>query len=559
MTSQPDPSNFAAANRPLLDEHRAAHELQTSEARLRSVLESVVDGIIVIDERGLIESFNAAAERIFGYCSEEVLGRNVSLLMPEHYANAHDGYLRNYLMTGQKKIIGIGREVTGRRQDGSTFPMDLAVNAMRVGEKRCFTGIVRDISARKRHEREMAQALEVAEAASRAKSEFLSSMSHELRTPMNAILGFGQLLELDGALTAEQADNVQEILKAGHHLMALINEVLDLARIESGRLTLSMEPLAMAELINECLALVESGAVSQGLTVSREIAPCHNCWVRADRLRLKQVLINLLSNAVKYNREGGGIQMTCESKSTGQVRLAVTDTGPGIPQDKLGDLFTPFNRLGLETGTIEGSGIGLVISKRLIESMGGEIGVDSRPGQGCTFWVELAETEPLAAPFALATSDASTVAGGMLPTGKPGCHTLLYIEDNPANLRLMQQVLAPRTDIHLLSTGEPLTGLELARGASPDLIMLDINLPGMNGFEVLKQLQAQADTCNIPVLAITANAMPEDIERGLAAGFLAYLTKPLDLVRLQTEIDRLLAYAKTAGKTAPPQDETPRR
>jgi CheY-like chemotaxis protein/anti-sigma regulatory factor (Ser/Thr protein kinase) len=279
------------------------------------------------------------------------------------------------------------------------------------------------------------------------------------------------------------------------------------------------------------------------------MAHCQERWVRADRLRLKQILINLLSNAVKYNREGGSVHITCDFKPTGLMRLVVSDTGPGIPADKLGELFTPFNRLGLEAGSIEGSGIGLVISKRLVEMMGGEIGVDSRPGQGCTFWVELAETEPLVAPAALSSTDsgADAAGGGAIPSGKPHCHTLLYVEDNPANLRLMQQVLAPRTDIRLVSSGEPLVGLELARSEHPDLILLDINLPGMSGFEVLKELQAQADTCNIPVLAITANAMPADIERGLAAGFVAYLTKPLDLDKLQTEINRLLAEERPRG------------
>ncbi len=508
--------------------------LQTSEARLRSVLDSVVDGIVVIDEWGGIESFNPAAERIFGYASEEVHGRNVSLLMPEPDRSAHDGYLKNHLDTGRKKIIGLGREVIGRRKEGGTFPMDLAVSAIRIGEKRCFTGIVRDISERKRIEWEMLQALEAAISASRAKSEFLSSMSHELRTPMNAILGFGQLLQMDSSLAPEQADSAREIVNAGRHLLALINEVLDLARIESGKLTLSMEPVELLELIEECAVLVKSGALRQGLAVHLNAANCQGRWARADRLRLKQVLINLLSNAVKYNRAGGSVHIVCEFKTTGRVRLAVSDTGPGIPEDKLAELFTPFNRLGLEAGSIEGSGIGLVISKRLVEMMGGEIGVDSRLGQGCTFWVELAETEPLAAP-PMAPDAAPAKAAG-----RPRRHTLLYVEDNPANLRLMQLALALRQDIRLLSCGDPLIGLELARSEHPDLIMLDINLPGMSGYEMLMELQTDADTRTIPVLAITANAMPEDVERGLAAGFLAYLTKPLDLARLQTEIDRIL-------------------
>ncbi len=387
-------AHVVEVTRDVTEQVRAERALQASETRLRTVLESVVDGIIVIDERGAIESFNPAAERIFGYRAEEVLGRNVSLLMPEPYASAHDGYIHNYLETGHKRIIGIGREVTGRRKDGGSFPMDLAVNAMAVGEMRYFTGIVRDITERKRIEWEMVRALEAAEAASRAKSEFLSSMSHELRTPMNAILGFAQLLELDRGLAVEQADSVQEILKAGRHLLELIKELLDLSRIESGNLSLGMEPVALVELIEECAALVESGASRRGLALHRDTAPCQGRWVRADRLRLKQALINLLSNAVKYNREGGSVRIACDFTSPGRVRLTVSDTGMGIAADKLAELFTPFNRLGLEAGPIEGCGIGLVISKRLVEMMGGEIGVDSRPGQGCAFWIELAESAP---------------------------------------------------------------------------------------------------------------------------------------------------------------------
>ncbi len=395
-------SHVVVVTRDVSGEVRAARALQASEARLRALLDSMVDGVIVIDQLGTVTAFNPAAQRMFGYTPDEVLGRNVSLLMPEPDHSAHDGYLQRHLDTGVAHITGAGREVTGRRKDGSTFPLELAVSAMTGEGGRSFVGVVRDIGARKAAERRLADALEAARKASRAKSEFLSSMSHELRTPMNAILGFAQLLEMDARLGDEQRDNVVEILKAGRHLLALINEVLDLSRIESGRVALRIEPVPLADLIGECAALVGPGAIRQGLTFRRDLAGCAGRRVRADRLRIKQVLLNLLSNAVKYNRRGGEVRITCGLVAPGRVRLTVSDTGLGIPEDQQAGLFTAFHRLGREDSDIEGTGIGLAISKKLVERMDGDIGVESRVGQGSTFWVDLPDAdggaEPACAP-----------------------------------------------------------------------------------------------------------------------------------------------------------------
>ncbi len=530
--------------RDVTEQMRAKAALQASEARLRSVLESVADGIVVIDERGNIETFNPAAERIFGHVAEAVLGRNVSVLMSPSMRDAHDGYLRHYLETGQSRIIGVGREVTGQRKDGATFPMDLAVSPMHVGDQRYFTGIIRDITERKRNEREMMRALKAAESASLAKSEFLSSMSHELRTPMNAILGFAQLLEMDPGLAAEQADNAREILGAARHLLGLINEVLELSRIESGHMALSMESLDLKQLVEECATLLASAAAQHGIEVQKPTAACPDRWVWADRLRLKQVLINLLSNAIKYNQAGGRVRIECETTLPHRVRLRVIDTGPGIALERQGKLFTPFDRLGRETGPIEGSGIGLVITRRLVEMMYGEIGFDSQPGQGSTFWVELAESAPMREPAP--RDKPSAVADVQDTPGTPARKTLLYIENNAANLRLMRQFLASRRDLHLIGCADALQGLALARSEQPDLILLDINLPGMSGYDILKKLRADADTRATPVLAVSADAMPTAIERELGVGFQAYLTKPLDLDHLLAEIDRALLGATPA-------------
>jgi signal transduction histidine kinase/CheY-like chemotaxis protein len=381
---------------------------------------------------------------------------------------------------------------------------------------------------------ELERAKSVAEEANRVKSEFLSSMSHELRTPMNSILGFGQLLERDAGMTADRADFVQEILKAGRHLLELINEVLDLSRIDTGRLELSLEPVACEELVREAMALMAPLAASRGIRMTNLAT---GTWtVMADRFRLKQVLVNLLANAVKYNREGGLVEVTV-SQVDDRVSIAVSDTGMGIPAGRMKDLFIPFNRLGHEAGEIEGTGIGLVIGKRLVELMGGRIDAESVEGKGSLFRVELprAVGEP---EYGEASAD------GKVPreAGTGGRrYTILYIEDNPANLRLVGQILAERADIRLLTAQHPGLGLELAEAHRPDLILLDLNMPEMDGFAVLARLRAAAWGRRIPVIAVTALAMARDIDRGKAAGFADYLTKPLDVARFLESVDTCLS------------------
>lgn len=302
----------------------------------------------------------------------------------------------------------------------------------------------------------------------------------------------------------------------------------------------------MSALIEECVALMMSAATRQGIAVQwRSTCPPRQ-WVWADRLRLKQILINLLSNAIKYNRRGGSVRVECAIQPPQRVRLTVIDSGRGIALDRQSELFTPFNRLGRETGPIEGSGIGLVITRRLVEMMGGDIGFESEPGRGSTFWVELAASPPKPESAPMAEPGPAPRPGGQSVIARE--KTLLYIEDNPANLRLMQHVLASRPDLRLLACAEPAQGLELARDEHPDLILLDINLPGMSGYDILQILRERADTRATPVLAVSADAMPAAIERGLAAGFQAYLTKPLDLDHLLKEIDRLLSATPADGE-----------
>ncbi len=399
-------------------------------------------------------------------------------------------------------------------------------------------GVVQDITNRKLVEQQTISARDEAERANKAKSEFLSSMSHELRTPMNAILGFAQLLEIDDALNEDQADYVGEILKAGRHLLKLITEVLDLSKIESGNITLLLEPLSCGELIQECLALIKPIAQARGITLNSDTA-IDAVVVHADRTRLKQALLNLLSNAIKYNRPQGevSIQLTVQGRV---VRLAVSDTGYGIPVLRQQELFQPFSRLGAEGTDVEGTGIGLSISRRLIDMMGGTIGMQSEQGRGSTFWIELpgAVLERGVTSHDLDKQAIKTEAASDIECR----YTVLYIEDNPSNLRLVAQILSRNPQVQLITAHTPKLGFELASVHHPELILLDINLPGIDGYQVLSTLRNLDALKTIPVIAISANAMPRDIERAMAAGFDDYITKPIDITRFLEVVYRLLCF-----------------
>lgn len=372
-----------------------------------------------------------------------------------------------------------------------------------------------------------------------AKSEFLSSMSHELRTPLNAILGFAQLLET-GTPSPSQGRSVDQILKAGWHLLALINEILDLSLIESGKMTLSLETVSLAEVMLECRSMIEPQAQKRGIRVSFPRFDSPVC-VAADRMRVKQVLLNLLSNAIKYNREGGTVSVECAPQHDGRVRISVRDTGAGLTPDNLDHLFQPFNRLGREGLAEEGTGVGLVVCKRLTELMGGAIGVESTVGEGCVFWIDL---EFAVVPHAVAVG--GVPAGAARTDAHPDrqLHTLLYVEDNPANLMLVEQLIERRPDVRLLTASDGERGVEIARMARPAVILMDVNLPGISGIDAVKILANDPATAHIPVIALSASAMPRDVARGLEAGFFRYLAKPIKVPEFMDALDVALTFSK---------------
>jgi len=381
----------------------------------------------------------------------------------------------------------------------------------------------------------------LAESANLSKSAFLSSMSHELRTPLNAILGFAQLLEAGTPPpTPTQIVRLQQIIKAGWYLLELINQILDLAKVESGQLSLLREPVALSEVIHECEAMIEPEAKQRGIHI--QIFPFDAlCFANADRTRVKQVLINLLSNAIKYNRAQGTVKVNCSLSPSDRIRISIQDSGAGLPPEKLAQLFQPFNRLGQENGPEEGTGIGLVVTKQLVELMGGKIGVESTVGVGSEFWIELiGDVMP-----PLSTGSALPVDIAPPAQVNAALRTLLYVEDNPANLMLVEQIIEAQPQLLMLSARDGHLGIELARTHLPDVILMDINLPDISGFEALKILREDPTTKHIPVIALSANAKLRDVEKGRAAGFFRYLTKPIQIKAFMVALDQTLKFAET--------------
>jgi PAS domain S-box-containing protein len=526
--------------------------LRDQQFYTRSLIESNIDALMTTDPAGIITDVNKQMEALTGSTRDELIGAPFKSYFTD--PGRADAAIK--LVLREKKLTNY--ELTACARDGKNTVV--SYNATTFYDRdRKLQGVfaaARDVTEPKRLDQalkeqnvELKRARATAEKANLAKSEFLSSMSHELRSPLNAILGFAQLISSDSPPpTPSQTASIDQILHAGWYLLELINEILDLAQIESGRLALSSEPTSLAEVMLECQAMIEPQGQKRGLTMTfpRFDRPC---FVNADRTRLKQVLINLLSNAIKYNQPNGtvAVDVAASRHSAERTRISVTDTGAGLPADMVIQLFQAFNRLGQEKSAEEGTGIGLVMSKRLVELMGGEIGVESTVGVGSVFWFELnsASAPELVADRALA----GAISRSQVQPGAP-LHTLLYVEDNPANLMLIEQLIARRLDMRLLTARDGNLGIQLARANQPEVILMDINLPGISGVEALRILRDDPATAHIPVVALSANAMPRDIEKGLLAGFFRYLTKPIKVHEFMDTLDVTLEFArKEAGRT----------
>lgn len=534
------------------EQKKLDQRLRDQQFYTRSLIESNVDALITTDPSGIITDVNRQMEALTGCTRDELIGAPFK----NYFTDPERAEAGIKLVMHEKKVTDY--ELTARARDGATTVV--SYNATTFYDRdRTLQGVfaaARDVTDRKHSEQmlqeknlELENAKSIAEKANLAKSDFLSSMSHELRSPLNAILGYAQLMETETPPpTSMQSESIAQILQAGWHLLKLINEILDLAVVESGKVSLSLEPVALADVMSECQAMMEPQAQQRGIEMT--FPPQDDgSFVWADRTRLKQIVINLLSNAIKYNRENGTVVVDCVASAENYTRISVRDTGEGLIPEQLAQLFQPFNRLGQEATGVAGTGIGLVVTKQLTELMEGVLGVESTARIGSVFWIDLLTT---GAP-ALAAGGNKLADAVQAPVTATGAgRTLLYVEDNPANMKLVEQLIARSPNLRLLTAVNGTLGIEIAQSANPDVILMDINLPGINGIEALALLREDPTTAHIPVIALSANAMARDIALGMEAGFFSYLTKPIKINEFMDTLNEALTFAeRSASERAP--------
>jgi PAS domain S-box-containing protein len=503
-----------------------------------------------IDATGILRRVNQTECRMLGYTAAEMIGNPVwQFVAADQQEQCRQSIERK--IGGDEPLSPFERDFL--RRDGGYLILEIYDSVIRngAGEATGIRSVLLDVTDRRLAEQLLANEVtererltvalrrskEEAEKANRAKSEFLSRMSHELRTPLNAILGFAQLLEM-AALDRDKRESVGQILKAGQHLLGLINEVLEISRIEAGRLSISPEAVQIGLAVQEALDLLTPMAARRNIMVRDEIARDRLRHVLADQQRLKQVLLNVITNAIKYNCDAGTVTISAQEVESNRLRVKVRDTGPGIKPGSEGKLFTPFERLGAEQTGVEGTGLGLALSKRLIEVMGGSIGVENNPDRGATFWMELPLVKDPVAQAQTAIADLPNTAA---PAPQQRQRIVLYVEDNLSNITLIEHIIVHRPQVKLVAAMQGRLGLDLAREHRPDLILLDLHLPDISGEDVLQGLRQQPELRNTPVIVISADATRGRIERLLSMGVLDYLPKPLDIKRFLQLLDGCLS------------------
>lgn len=555
--------HFLGTVRDVTQQKRAEEALRNSETRMRAIVDTAVDAIVTIDAKGIVKSFNPAAQKLFGYSAHEVIGENVSMLMPDPYQSQHDGYLKNYLMTGQRRVIGIGREVVGRRKNGQVFPMELSISEVVQGDRRTFTGIVRDVSERKRTEerlrnhthkveyarsrlqsqadlleeqaRKLRDAQERSQSANRAKSDFLANMSHEIRTPMTAILGYAELLA-EGLRDPEHLAMADAMRRNGRHLMCIVDDILDLSKIEAGKMVLEQRVFAPATLMQDVVEMLRPRCLEKGIELTAVVGEGVPDRLSSDPTRVRQVLFNLIGNAVKFTERGSVaviLDHVVGNQGEIELRWRVEDTGIGLSQDQIANLFRPFTQADASTTRKHGgTGLGLAISRRLAHLLGGDITVSSMPAKGSVFQFAMKAYLPeagVAVPTRSPAASAAKKTAKRTATKELQGRRVLVVDDGPDNQLLVQRYLQlAGADVVLADDG--VQALELLlhspEAASIDLVLMDMQMPELDGLEATRRLRSAGFTR--PILALTANAMTGDRERCLEAGCDDYMSKPID-------------------------------
>jgi PAS domain S-box-containing protein len=534
----------SAAIRDITERRQNEQRIRRVQEHLLSAVESIQGAFAIFDAGDRLVLCNSSYRSWFGRdVSGELVGKTFVQVLDANMQSGTFDVPQGQTQDWAERYISYHRDPSGaldvRTKDG---------RSARIVERRTPEGgsvtTVWDITEDVEHEEQLRRAQAQAEAASSAKSEFLSSMSHELRTPLNAILGFAQLLQRDkkSPLSERHRERIEHVLKGGEHLLHLINEVLDLSRIEAGHVTVSLESVDVSEVLADVESTLEAMAARAEMRLDFAQPPADFPRVKADRTRFKQILMNYGSNAIKYGRKHGSASFRAQLRD-GSVHIEVSDDGIGIPEDKQDKIFSPFHRAGQETGTIEGTGIGLAITKRLAELMGGSVGFASTQGEGSRFWIELPIYER-AAHEAQAADAEKIVSQSLLARSTGTRHLIVYVEDNPSNIAFMEDLLGDFEHVELLVAPTAEIGIELIRARQPKIVIMDINLPGMSGFEAAKQLRSWPETRDIPIIALSAAAMVGEVAKNASAGFYRYLTKPVKVDELAGALDELLVSAK---------------